>query len=94
MKKKIENIIYQSIDELNNFLLDNDQKLEKSLKLIIFGSDSMLDSLSTINFIVILEEKINITFNDDQFSLLDLINKGNISTGFDLVMALENYFDN
>ena len=93
MKKKIENIIYQSIDELNN-LLDNDQKLEKSLELKIFGNDSMLDSLSTINFIVILEEKINITFDDDQFSLFNSISEGNIRTVFDLVILLENYFDN
>ena len=93
MKKKIENIIYQSIDELND-LLDNDQKLEKSLELKIFGNDSILDSLSTINFIVILEEKINITFDDDQFSLFNSISEGNIRTVFDLVILLENYFDN
>jgi len=93
MKKKIENIIYQSIDELNN-LLDNDQKLEKSLELKIFGNDSILDSLSSINLIVILEEKINITFVDDQFSLFNSIREGNIRTVFDLVILLENYFDN
>ena len=77
-------------------MLDNDQKLEKSLELKIFGNDSILDSLSTINFIVILEEKINITFefDDDQFSLFNSISEGNIRTVFDLVILLENYFDN
>jgi hypothetical protein len=49
--------IYAVVDELN-LDFDENHKLVKSKETIIFGHDSILDSMGLINFITLLEEKI------------------------------------
>ena len=57
MIKKIINIIYISIDEINEFLDDN-SKIKKKENTILFDSDNGLDSLSFFNLILAIEKKI------------------------------------
>ena len=49
--KKILEIIYDTIDEVNESNPD-EMKLAKSLKTIIIGNGGVLDSLGIINFII------------------------------------------
>lgn len=50
--------IYNTVDEINRQLLDN-QQLAKSTDTIIVGDGGQLDSLGVINFLVLLEEKLS-----------------------------------
>jgi hypothetical protein len=54
---EIQKLIYDSIDELN-YDLDLSEKIEKKEDTVIFGIDSALDSIGLINFITIIEQKI------------------------------------
>ena len=54
---KIENLIYETIDEIN-LQTPSNQRLEKSPATIIVGEGSSLDSLGIVNFFVSLEEKV------------------------------------
>jgi hypothetical protein len=54
---EIQKLIYDSIDELN-IDLDLSDKIEKKEDTVIFGIDSALDSIGLINFITIIEQKI------------------------------------
>jgi D-alanine--poly(phosphoribitol) ligase subunit 2 len=55
-KTDIIEIIYQSIDEINQ---QERIDIPKSLQSQLFGRGSRLDSLGLVNFIVSVEEKIN-----------------------------------
>ena len=59
----LQKIVYDSIDELNQ-QLDDDNKLKKSLDTKLFGGSSKLDSLGLINLIVNIEQNI-----EDEFDL-------------------------
>ena len=62
MNEEVFNIIYLSVDEINNDE-DQEKKLEKSPDTILLGPGSYLDSLGLVNFIVSVEQNINDTFN-------------------------------
>lgn len=55
-KEQITDVIYTSIDELNEMLGSN-QQLQKSLQTAILKQGEGLDSLGFINFISLIEEK-------------------------------------
>jgi len=69
--KKIIEVIYKSINEINS-QLDDKIKLVESTETALFGSDSKLDSLGLINLIVTVEQNIedefdvNITIADER----------------------------
>lgn len=59
----VQEIVYNSIDELNEQLEVNN-KIKKSLDTKLFGSSSNIDSLGLINLIVSIEQNI-----EDEFDL-------------------------
>ena len=54
---KILDLIYSSIDNINE-LLSDDMKLSKDRKTPLYGEQGSLDSISLINLIVAVEESI------------------------------------
>jgi hypothetical protein len=52
-----DRIVDRAVDKLNEVLLE-EQLLSKDPDTIIFGADSLLDSMGFINFVVALEEAI------------------------------------
>ena len=58
MKKKIVEIIYKTIDELNEHRGPEEQ-ISKTEDTEFLGHDSVLDSLGLVNLIVSLEQSIN-----------------------------------
>jgi len=62
VKEKILGLVYDSIDELNQQLSEQD-RLEKSLETRLFGGNSKLDSLGLINLIVAVEQNIEDEFD-------------------------------
>lgn len=60
-KTKIVEIIFKSIDEINQ---QNDTKISKNIDTKIFGVGSDLDSLGLINLIVTVEQNI-----EDEFGI-------------------------
>ena len=52
-----QKLIYDSIDELN-LDLEMSEQIEKNENTVIFGIDSALDSIGLVNFITIIEQKI------------------------------------
>lgn len=59
---KILNLLYFSIDEINDQLVP-EQKLNKSLDTVLFGKSGKLDSLGLINLIVAVEQNIEDEFD-------------------------------
>lgn len=57
MKKKVTEIIYQAINEINEEL-DQALKLEKSTNTVLMGSNGKLDSLGIVHLLVIIEQNI------------------------------------
>lgn len=84
-------LIYEVIDELNLELEENAQ-LEKSVDAKIFGQGSVLDSMGLINFITLIEEKIEeetgkfISIADERAMSLE-------SSPFQSVSSLKDYID-
>lgn len=62
MKEKVELILLNVVDVINNQLKKQD-RIEKSINTPLIGENSKLDSLGVINFITITEEKIEEVFN-------------------------------
>lgn len=50
-------LIFDTIDEMN-LDLEPSEKIEKKEDTVIFGIDSALDSIGLVNFITIIEQKI------------------------------------
>ena len=71
-KKFILEMIFSIIDE-HNELNPNDLKLEKSLKTSLFGSESNLDSLGLVNFLVEVENKIKKNIYKNIFLIIELL---------------------
>ena len=84
-------LIYEVIDELNLELEENTQ-LEKSQDAKIFGQGSVLDSMGLINFITLIEEKIEeetgkfVSIADERAMSLE-------SSPFQSVSSLNDYID-
>ena len=55
-KEGLLDIIYQSLDEVNE-QLPSDQRIQKSPNTILVGGAGGLDSLGFVNFIALVEEK-------------------------------------
>ena len=61
MKQQIIESLYKVIDQTNR-QNPGDAPLSKSIETVLYGSDSELDSLGLINFVVAAEEKIEQDF--------------------------------
>lgn len=61
-KKQIIEVIFDSIDDLNDQLSD-DKQLTKSEDTILFGEKGQLDSLGLVNLIVAIEQNMEDTFD-------------------------------
>lgn len=92
MKDKIVGLIYSSIDEIN---LQNgpDRQLSKTESTVIFGRDSILDSLGLVNLIVSLEELVNDELNVE-ITLADERAMSQESSPFRTVSTLAEYIIN
>ena len=60
--KKIIEVIYKSINEMNS-QLDDKIKLVESTETVLMGSDGKLDSLALVNLIVVIEQNIEDKFD-------------------------------
>ena len=56
-KKELENLIFESVDEVNK-MLPAESHLSKEIKSILVGENGIYDSLSIVNFLVSLEGKL------------------------------------
>ncbi|MBI5116009.1 acyl carrier protein [Candidatus Poribacteria bacterium] len=56
-KDRLVRTIFRAVDEYNRGLSEGGP-LEKSLDKVLFGKSGRLDSLGLVNFIVLIEEKI------------------------------------
>lgn len=59
--EKTIQVIFQAIDELNE-QLPREEKLEKSVDRVLFGSGGNLDSLRLVSLITTLEQKLEEQF--------------------------------
>ena len=69
-RKKIIEVIYNSIDEEINSLPSRKEPLEKSEDTVLFGSSDGLDSLDLVNLIIGVEEAVGDEF-DSEIALAD-----------------------
>ena len=92
MIKKIINIIYISIDEINEFLDDN-SKIAKNENTILFDSDNGLDSLSFFNLVLAIEKKISEDYSV-KIILTDIDDLDNDNNPFKTVRSTAQYIVN
>ncbi len=59
--EKINETIYNALDEINQFLPD-ENKIEKKEDTVLYGANSRLDSLGLVNLIVAVEQAIQDEF--------------------------------
>ncbi len=64
MREKIENIIYETLKELNEEL-ENKAFDNPDIKTKLYGGSGAMDSLALVSFITDLEEKISDEFDAD-----------------------------
>lgn len=69
MNNDIQNIINQSIDEMNDFLPKENQ-LTNNEEQLLYGANGLLDSMGIINFCLIVEEKFAEIFSK-KITLID-----------------------
>ena len=69
MNNEIQKIINESIDEINDFL-PQDNQLSKNEDQLLYGANGFLDSMGIINFCIIVEEKFAEIFSK-KISLVD-----------------------
>lgn len=85
MKNKIDKIVSISINEINEFL-DDDEKVEITSKTALFGDDSPLDSLKFFNLILAIEKNLSdelnleIVLSDNDEEIYNGENFSNIET--------------
>lgn len=60
--EKIKSAVFQAVDEVNEQLME-DQRVEKSTKTVLMGSEAKLDSMALVNLIVATEGAISSKFN-------------------------------
>jgi len=87
---KILSIIYSSIDEINETLEDDGVALDKTETTSLFGQDSVLDSIDLVNFISIVEEKLEEEVNE-YVALADERAMSQDSSPFKSVSTLTEY---
>ncbi len=91
-KEKTISIIYEAIEETNQ-LLPKELKLEKSLDTILFGKETIIDSLSMVNLIEAIEEKIEERF-DGTINLTEGLINSQENNYFENVASLAEYINN
>tara|TARA_B100000989_G_C19518918_1_gene463109 strand:- start:1783 stop:2082 length:300 start_codon:yes stop_codon:yes gene_type:complete len=69
MRDVIQNIINESIDEINDFL-PQDSQITKDDDQLLYGTNGVLDSMGIINFCLLVEEKFAEVFSKE-ISLID-----------------------
>ena len=69
MRDVIQNIINESIDEINDFL-PQDSQITKDDDQLLYGTNGVLDSMGIINFCLMVEEKFAEVFSKE-ISLID-----------------------
>jgi acyl carrier protein len=89
MNEKITRTIFAAIDQ-TNLLLPKGEKLPKSPETHLVGSDSALDSLGLINFVVALESQILSNFGRS-ISLVDTAALPATESPFRTVAILADY---
>ena len=88
-QKEIIKIIYEAVDEIN-LELDDGKKIDKSHNTSLYGGSGILDSFELVNFVVLLEEKID----DELHKIISLTDEKAISqknSPFRTIASLENY---
>ena len=91
MKEKILQLIFDSIDELNE-QLPNEMQLMKSTKTVLFGSTGQLDSLGLVNLLVIIEQNIEEEF-DVSITIADERAMSQKHSPFKTIGTLADYID-
>lgn len=91
MKKRIIQVIYSAIDEINESKAI-DELVEKSTDTVLFGATGKLDSLGLVNLIVTTEEKIEDEF-DTSITLADERAMSESNSPFKTVESLVNYIE-
>ncbi|SVA52235.1 uncharacterized protein METZ01_LOCUS105089 [marine metagenome] len=90
-KEKIVQSIYNSIDELNE-QLPQEQQLGQSTKTVLFGKDGKLDSLGLVTLLVIIEQNIEDEF-DVSITIADERAMSQKRSPFRTIGTLADYID-
>lgn len=91
MKTEILNLIYQAVDLLNE-QFDGEKIVEKKPSTILFGKSAAIDSIELVNFIVLLEEKMEEVFNI-QIILADERAFQTQNSPFETIQSLTKYLE-
>ena len=62
MKQKIQEIIFDAVEELNE-QLEKENQLPKSTDTVLFGKEGMLDSLGLVTLLVAIEQRLEDEFD-------------------------------
>jgi len=89
MQEKVENLIIESLKELNEEL-ENAALTSLSKETKLYGIDGVLDSLALVTLITDLEDKISDEFNKDM-TLADEKAMSQRNSPFRSVESLTNY---
>ena len=89
--KKIIEVIYKSINEMNS-QLDDKIKLVESTETVLMGSDGKLDSLALVNLIVVIEQNIEDKF-DVSITIADERAMSQKHSPFRTIGTLTDYID-
>ncbi len=88
-QKEVLKVIYDTVDEIN-LELEDGKKIDKSRSTDLYGGSGTLDSFQLVNFIVLIEEKI-----EDKLSItISLTDDKAVSqdhSPFRTIASLENY---
>jgi acyl carrier protein len=90
-KEQIAEVIYASIDDLNEMLAP-DQRLQKSMATAILKQGSGLDSLGFVNLVSLVEEKYVERFGES-IVLTQTDPARNASHPYESIGALVDYID-
>lgn len=91
MKERILNAIYNSIDEINSSVTEEEQ-LGKSEDTVLFGPNGKLDSLGLVTFIVTVESNIEEEFGE-QITLANETALSQEDSPFATVSVLSEYIE-
>ena len=89
-RKKIIEVIYNSIDEEINSLPSRKEPLGKSEDTVLFGSSDGLDSLDLVNLIIGVEEAVGVEF-DSEIALADESAMSEENSPYRTVKTLADY---
>jgi len=89
--KKIENLIFDAVEEINSQLPD-EKKLIKSTKTTLFGREGNLDSLELVNLVVTIEQNIEDIF-DLSITIADERAMSQQYSPFRTIGSLTNYIE-